>query len=554
MAVFFRIKFVLSNKKIQMHKGVNMNYHFKKIKTIIFSLLIILQFVSCKTTAPILKENIQQRDSNIKLGNVIPMPVSLNPTVGTFTLSESSKIYIEPMNSETSFIGKYLADKIKSSSGYNLEVLTAKGIPSKGNIYLTTNGGDSSFGDEGYELIISENRVTLKSFKPEGLFRGVQTLRQIVSSIIESSKSNEGIKIPAGTINDYPRFHWRGFMLDVARHFFSVDDVKKIIDIISYYKINRFHIHLADDQGWRIQIDAYPNLTLYGGSTQVGGGSAGYYTKSDYFEIIKYAKERYITVIPEIDMPGHTNAALASYSFLNCDGIAPTLYSGTEVGFSSLCTKKDSTYIFIDNVIREIAQLTPGPYIHIGGDEAKATNSTDYINFIEKVQSIIQSYGKKMIGWDELGQCKLNPETIVQHWANDSLALEAVKKGAKLIMSPASKTYLDMKYNSSTLLGQDWAGYIEVGDSYNWDPLTKIKGLTMNDILGIEAPLWTETISNLDDIEFMLFPRLAGIAEIGWSPLSRRNWEEYKERLAEHGRHWEKMGLNFYHSPEIRWK
>ncbi len=531
-----------------------MNYHFKKIKIFIFSLLIILQFVSCKTTAPILNENIQQRDSNITLGNIIPMPVSLNPTAGTFTLSENSKICIEPMNSEISFIGKYLTDKIKSLSGYNFEVLTAKGIPQTGNIYLTTIGGDPSLGDEGYELIITKNLVTLTAVKPEGLFRGVQTLRQIISSSKESSTSDMEIKIPAGTISDYPRFPWRGVMLDVARHFFSVDDVKKIIDLISYYKINRLHIHLTDDQGWRIQIDSYPNLTLYGGSKQVGGESAGYYTKSDYSEIVKYAKERYITVIPEIDMPSHSNAALASYPFLNCDGISPSLYDGTEVGFSSLCTKKDSTYIFINDVIREIAQLTPGSYIHIGGDEAKATNLTDYINFIEKVQSIIQSNGKQMIGWDELGQCKLNPETVVQHWANDSLALEAVKKGAKLIMSPASKTYLDMKYNSSTLLGQNWAGYIEVSDSYNWDPLTKIKGLTMKDILGVEAPLWTETILNLDDIEFMFLPRLPGIAEIGWSPITGRNWEEYKERLAEHGRRWKEMGINFYHSQEIRWK
>ncbi|MDF1613057.1 beta-N-acetylhexosaminidase [Stygiobacter electus] len=536
-----------------MRNGLTMYYRYKKIRLYIFSLLIVLQFISCRTTAPI-GDNTQYQDLSNKLGNVIPKPVTLNPTTGTFTINESSKIYIEPNNSETAFIGQYLADKIKSSTNYDLVVLASSGIPPKGNIYLTTIGGDPSLGDEGYELNITENILTLFAFKPEGLFRGVQTLRQILFSSIEPFTHYKEINIGTGIIRDYPRFQWRGVMLDVARHFFSVGDVKKLIDLISYYKINRFHLHLTDDQGWRIQIDSYPKLTLYGGSTQVKGGPAGYYTKSEYLEIIKYAKERYITVIPEIDMPGHTNAALASYPFLNCNGVSPSLYTGTEVGFSSLCTKKDSTYIFINDVIKEIAQLSPGPYIHIGGDEAKATNSADYINFIEKVQSIIYSNGKKMIGWDELGQCKLQPETIVQHWANDSLALEAVKKGVKLIMSPASKTYMDMKYNSTTLLGQNWAGYIEVSDSYNWNPLTQIKGLTMNDILGVEAPLWTETISNLDDIEFMFFPRLPGIAEIGWSPITVRNWEEYKKRLSVHGRYWKKIGLNFYHSPEINWK
>ena len=552
MTKFFMNSLTVNNNK---QKGLIMCYRYKnKLMIYILSLIIVLQFVSCKTMAPT-EENIQQRDLSIKLSKIIPMPVSLILTDSMFTLSDSSKIYIEPMNSETAFIGQYFQDKIKTSTGYEVMMLATEGIPPNGNIYLTTNEGDSALGDEGYELIITENLVTLTAFKPAGLFRGIQTVRQILPPLIESSTvQSQTWQIPTGTIRDFPRFSWRGVMLDVARHFFNVNDVKKLIDLIAYYKINRFHLHLTDDQGWRIQINSWPNLTSYGGSTQVGGKSGGYYTKAEYSEIVEYAKDRYIIVVPEIDMPGHTNAALASYPVLNCDGVSQPLYTGIEVGFSSLCTNKDSTYIFVNDAIREIAQLTPGPYIHIGGDEATATDLTDYVKFIEKVQDIVHSYEKQMIGWEEIAQSQLMSNSIVQHWRNDSLAQNAVKQGAKLIMSPATKTYMDMKYDSSTLLGQNWAAYIEVSDAYNWDPLSHIDGLIESDILGVEAPLWTETILNFDDVEFMFFPRLPGIAEIGWSSIMERNWEEYKQRLAEHGSRWKENELNFYNSPEIRWE
>jgi hexosaminidase len=529
-------------------------YNQNKILLYFLFLIFTIQFISCKTTAPT-EGNIQQQNLRVTLNSIIPKPVYVNPTSGMFTLSESTKIYIAPVNSEISFIGQYFADKLKSSTGRDVSVIAATEIPEDGNIYLTTNGGNPTFGEEGYELIITENLVTLTAFKPAGLFRGIQTLRQLLSPLTESSTiQSKQWYIPACTIKDFPRFSWRGIMLDVARHFFKVDDVKKLIDLSAYYKINKFHIHLTDDQGWRIRINSWPNLAIFGGSTQVGGASGGYYTQQEYSEIVEYAKDRYITVIPEIDMPGHTNAALASYPVLNCDGVSPSLYTGIEVGFSSICSHKDSTYIFINDVVREIASLTPGPYIHIGGDEASATNLTDYINFIERVQEIVQSNGKQMIGWDEISQGQLKSNSVVQHWVNDSMAYNAVRQGSRLIMSPAAKTYMDMKYNSSTLLGQNWAGYIEVSDAYNWDPLTLLNGLTESDILGVEAPLWTETVSNLNDIEFMFFPRLPGIAEIGWSPLTGRNWEEYKERLAEHSPRWKEMGLNFYRSPEVIWK
>ena len=342
-------------------------------------------------------------------------------------------------------------------------------------------------------------------------------------------------------------------MLDVARHFFGVEDVKRYMDLMSIYKMNVFHLHLSDDQGWRIEIKSWPNLTQHGGSTEVGGGEGGFYTQEQYKDLVKYAQDRYITLVPEIDMPGHTNAALASYPELNCDGKATELYTGIKVGFSTLCTTKEITYKFIDDVVRELSAITPGPYLHIGGDESHSTPKEYYIPFVAKVRDIVQSHGKHVIGWEETSQINMNekrPEddinidpaaradaasAIAQYWSNASHALEAVRNGSKLVMSPAKRMYLDMQYDSTTKLGLHWAAYIEVDSSYIWNPATLVKGITRENILGIEAPLWTETITNMDEIEYMMFPRIIGLAEIGWSPDAGRGWDEYKVRLGNQG-------------------
>ncbi len=508
-------------------------------------------FMSCRTPSP---TEVEKHTLTGTFNNIIPMPVLVNPSGSWFNFEENTDIYINPVNPEMEFIGQYLIDKIKLSTGYDIFVLPAEKQPAEGNIYLTTAGGDPSLGEEGYELTITDNLIKLSAFKSAGLFRGIQTLRQLFSPLIDSKSIQKGEwKIATGTIRDYPRFQWRGVMLDVARHFFSVNDVKSYIDLAAYYKINMFHLHLADDQGWRIQINSWPNLAVYGGSTAVGGGTGGYYTQSQYSEIVSYAAKRYITIVPEIDMPGHTNAALASYAELNKDGIAPPLYTGISVGFSALDLDKEITYRFINDVIKELSVITPGPYIHIGGDEAPLIDSIDYVHFIDTVQAIVQSYGKQMIGWDEISKANLSGTSLAQHWAN-KIVLNAVNQGVKIIMSPASKTYMDMKYNSSITLGLYWAGFIEVMDGYNWDPSTQVIGISENNIIGLEAPLWSETLLTLDDIEYMAFPRLAGYSEIGWSPSTGRNWDEYKERLSEHGIRWTEMDLNFYHSPQVPWK
>jgi hexosaminidase len=487
--------------------------------------------------------------------NVIPRPVSEVATGGIFVLTAQTGIIVEPATDEMKTIGQYLADHINPATGYGTKVQETEIVPAKGDIYLTLIGADPALGDEGYKLTITPELVKLVANQPAGLFHGVQTIRQLLPLAIESSSTQlEPWTLGTGTITDFPRFAWRGTMLDVARHFFSVRDVTRYIDLLAYYKINRLHLHLSDDQGWRIQIKSLPNLAIHGGSLEVGGGPGGYYSQDDYAYIVDYARSRYITIIPEIDMPGHITAALASYPELTCEGVVPELYTGTDVGFSSICINKDITYTFLEKVISELAAMTPGAYIHIGGDEAKATNQPDYINFIKRAQAIVAANGKQVVGWEEIAQAPLLPGSIVQHWnLTAGLASQAIQQGARVIMSPADKVYLDMKYTDATMLGLEWAGTINLEKGYSWDPAALIDGITEKDILGVEAPLWSETLNSIEDIEYMAFPRLPGYAEISWTPQSRRGWSEYKSRLATHGPRLEELGVNFYRSPEIAW-
>ncbi|HEY3387986.1 MAG TPA: beta-N-acetylhexosaminidase, partial [Prolixibacteraceae bacterium] len=457
-------------------------------------------------------------------------------------------------SAELKQIGNYLAGKLNPATGFGLKVKTSDGKKVAGNIYLSLTQNDAQLGDEGYQLTIGKDMVSLTANKPAGLFNGVQTIRQLLPAKIEMTTVQKGLwELPAGTIRDYPEYPFRGVMLDVARHFFQVNDVKRYIDLMAGYKMNVMHLHLADDQGWRIEIKKWPNLTTIGGSTQVGGDKGGFYTQEEYSDIVKYAAERYIMIIPEIDMPGHTNAALASYPELNCNDKATKLYTGTEVGFSTLCTDKAVTYQFIADVMGELAALTPGPYLHIGGDESHVTKLEDYIPFVNRVQEIVAKTGKKVIGWDEIALSTLKPNTFVQYWAKAYNAQRGVKQGAKVIMSPGANTYLDMQYDSTTKLGLHWAGYIEVDKGYSWDPATLVPGIAKENILGIEAPLWSETITNMKQIEYMVFPRLPGYAEIGWSAPTGRSWDEYKVRLGQQEERFKALQIDFYPSKLVPW-
>ncbi len=508
----------------------------------IFSLLLVTAFIflsSCK-----------KNPRMDLLGTVLlPKPVSVIASGSSFELNNSTKILVKAESESLLKAGQYLAGLLKPATGFDFEVSQTSEIPNSNSIYLSISELDSEFGNEGYILNISEKNVTLSANDPAGIIRGIQTLRQVMPKEIEaSSKQQVSWFMATGEIRDYPLYEYRGSMLDVSRHFFGVEDVKRLIDLLSAYKINVLHLHLSDDQGWRIEIKSWPNLTAHGGSTQVGGGKGGFYSQEEYKDIVQYAAERYITIIPEIDLPGHTNAALASYPELNCNGIATELYMGTSVGFSTLCTDKEITYEFVDDVIRELAEMTPGPYIHIGGDESHVTPLDDYISFINRVQDIVISHGKMMIGWDEIAHAALKKNAIVQFWAKAENAKKGVEKNARVIISPANRTYLDMKYDSLTRIGLSWAAFIELDSAYIWKPHKLVEGINKENILGIESPLWSETVVDMEDIEYLVFPRIIGHAEIGWTPDSQRDWNDYKSRLKKHTERLKIMGVNYYDS------
>ncbi|WP_329117616.1 beta-N-acetylhexosaminidase [Streptomyces sp. NBC_01465] len=487
------------------------------------------------------------------LDQIVPAPAAVAPGGSAYAITSRTRIQAEGPR-EVRAIGSYLAGVLRPSTGYRLPVTGGGGGD---GIRLRISAYEKSLGDEGYRLVSGAHGVTITARKPAGLFHGVQTLRQLLPASVEKDSRQPGPwKVAGGTITDTPRYAYRGAMIDVSRHFFTVEQVERYIDQMALYKINKLHLHLSDDQGWRIAIKSWPRLATYGGSTQVGGGKGGYYTQAEYKEIIRYAASRYLEVVPEIDTPSHTNAVLASYAELNCDGVAPPLYTGTEVGFSSLCAGKPVTYDFIDDVVRELAAITPGKYLHIGGDEAHSTSPADYQTYMGKAQAIVQKYGKTVMGWHQIVGGNPVKGAVAQYWGtdgNEADVVAAAKAGTKLVMSPANRAYLDMKYDAKTPLGLSWAGYVEVDKSYNWDPATFVKGVPAESVLGVEAPIWSETLTKSDEIEFMAFPRLPGIAELGWSPASTHNWDAYKVRLAQQGPRFEALGIDYYRSPVVPW-
>ncbi|PKW07986.1 hexosaminidase [Streptomyces sp. 1222.5] len=488
------------------------------------------------------------------LDRVVPAPASVRADGAPYRITRTTGVRVDG-SAEVRRIGTYLTGILRPSTGYPLP-LTEQGT---GGIRLhLVQGG---FGAEGYRLQSGPGGVTITASAPAGLFHGVQTLRQLLPAAVERKTVQSGPwQIAGGTIEDRPRYSYRGAMLDVSRHFFTVTQVKRYIDQLALYKINELHLHLSDDQGWRIAVDSWPRLATHGGSTQVGGGRGGHFSKADYQEIVRYAASRYLEVVPEIDMPGHTNAALSSYAKLNCDGVAPPLYTGTRVGFSSLCVPKAVTYDFVDDVIRELAAITPGRYLHIGGDEAHSTGHADYVKFMDRVQPVVAKYGKKAVGWHQLTGAHPAAGALAQYWGLDGTAAaekaqvaEAARHGTGLVLSPADRVYLDMKYTKDTRLGTKWAGMVEVKRSYDWNPGAYLPGVPASAIRGVEAPLWTETVKTSADIEYLAFPRLAGAAELGWSPAATHGWNGYKVRLAAQGPRWDALGIHYYRSPQVPW-
>jgi hexosaminidase len=483
---------------------------------------------------------------------LLPVPASVGPRAGVwFRLGARTRVIVEPGSDPVARVGHQVADLLGAAVGTALSVRA--GVPASGDVVLRLGALE---GPESYTVDIDASNIVIVGGSAAGLFRGMQTLRQLLPASVECGQSTEECALPGVLVTDRPRFAYRGLMLDVARHFFDVAAVKRMVELAALYKLNHLHLHLTDDQGWRIAIRSWPKLTSVGGAGAVGGAPGGWYTQDDYREIVAYAAQHHITVVPAVDLPGHTNAALAAYPELAGDGVDPQPYDGIEVGFSSLVADRDLTYQFLDDVIGEIAALTPGPYLHIGGDEALSTSRDDYCTIVTRAQEIVAAHGKTAIAWHEAVGSKLAASTVLQFWGVTSDAPEVIAasgQGNRLIMSPANRSYLDMKYDAGERLGLEWAGHIEIEDAYGWDPSLYLPGLPDGAVLGLESPLWTETAVTREELEYLAFPRLAATAELGWSPAETHDWGDFRARLAVQAPRWAALGLHFHRSPGVDW-
>lgn len=507
---------------------------------------------------------------------IIPEPVSMELQEGEFTLKKNiiiSSSHDEEVANVISFLKKKLSASTQST--YKIE-------DNSSLIELILNEkSDNTIGEEGYKLSVNAERVVIWANKPQGLFYGVQTLLQLLPAEVESKDAVENVAwtIPAIEITDYPRVGWRGLMLDVSRHFFTVDEVKQYIDAMVRYKYNMLHWHLTDDEGWRVEIKSLPKLTEIGAWRVEKIGSFGYfsdplpdepknyggfYTHDDIREIVQYAKERYIDVMPEIDVPGHSLAAIASYPELSCtDGaenynvrsgepILDWSQGAPPVGIidNNLCPTNEFTYEFIDKVMTEIAELFPFEYIHTGGDEAaynfwrenedvKALMKKEGFTTIPEVQSyfgkrvekIVLSKGKKMMGWDEILEGGITPSTALMSWRGIQHGIDASNSGHYVVMSPSNFVYIDLMQGDVATEAPVYQS-LRLNQTYKFDPVPEEANAQY--VLGGQANLWTEQIYNIRQAEYMTWPRAFAVAESLWSPREQKNWEKFIDKTESH--------------------
>lgn len=506
------------------------------------------------------------RNNNVHL---IPEPVSITMQRGYFSLNLNTNIAADIKSAETA---GFLAGLLQDNYGLKIQSKTNKNstpnINAKAGIVLNLlDQPDVTLGDEGYSLNVSSQKITLSAHKPQGLFYGIQTLMQLLPPPDKNNKTfkSTSLKIPCVNITDYPRFSYRGMMLDVGRHFFSKEFVKKYIDEMAKYKFNVFHWHLTDDEGWRIEIKGLPKLTEIGAwrvprtgrwskfeSPQPGEKATygGYYTQDDIREIVQYAKKRFITILPEIDVPAHSLALIASYPNLSCTQLQYPVNPGSpfyKKEDNVLCVNNDSTWVMLDKIFTQVADLFPSGYIHIGGDEAykgfwkdcpkdqalmkkEGLANVEELQsfFVKKLEKLIISKGKKMIGWDEILEGGLAPEATVMSWRGMKGGIDAAKMGHEVIMTPILITYLSRRQGDPSI-EPFGPGILRLSTCYNFEPVPD--SVDAKYILGGQASLWTEHIANDRHAEYMTWPRAMAIAEVLWSPKEKRNLPDFMQRV-----------------------
>lgn len=525
---------------------------------------------------------------------IIPVPVELVAGEGALDLRS---VTVHAPDAVTA----RLTGELLTSAG---ATVVSDGAPA---VTLTVDpaaGPEGSQNPERYTLTVTAEGVSVAAPERSGLLHGVRTLRQLVNAgRFGADGDREAADAPLGVravvVRDEPRFGWRGLSFDVVRHWFGPADLRAVVDLVGSYRMNRLHLHLSDDQGWRLEIPSRPALTEKSSQGAVSGATGGFLTADEYRELQEYAAEREIVIVPEIDVPGHVNAATHAYGELTPSGEATDAYDGIEVGFSKLHFDLPATEPFLRDVFTDVAHMTLGPWVHFGGDEVLVMQPEEFGRFVVLCQEIIAGAGKIPVAWqeaagsahgdqtavaalagaesgsgsdaeagadDEAGAdgdaahgeapVLVEPGTVLQYWdtrPDPAPFLRAAQAGAKFVMSPADRAYLDMKYTPEHPLGQQWAAFVELHDSYDWDPATLIEGLPESAIEGVSAAVWTETLLNRDHLFSMLLPRLAAVAEAAWSQPGAKDWESFRGRIAVEAGAWRRDGATYHPTPQIDW-
>ncbi len=499
--------------------------------------------------------------------SIIPRPQKLIVRPGSFDVSQKPDILVQSSGEEVTALASYLAQAWKNSTGYLPKVAMSKGeVRSPAEISLTISSSSEHLGAEGYRLGISPRTIEISALKPAGLFYGIQTLRQMITG---------SSRISCAEIEDKPRFAWRGMLLDCCRHFMTVDLVKRYIDLLAYHKMNVFHWHLTEDQGWRLEIKRYPRLTEIGARRTLNGkGYGGYYTQAEVKDVVAYAKSRYVTVVPEIEMPGHSVAALAAYPEYSCTGKPIAVETHWGVFNDVFCPGKEATFEFLQNILDEVCELFPSPYIHIGGDECpkyywktcpdcqrriQAAGLKDENElqgyFTRRIDKYMQTKGRRIIGWDEILEGGVSRTAVVQSWRGLEGAVAAARQGNTVISSPWDGTYFycpqvpeEVRINYRTLNSLDKA--------YAFDPVPAELSTDQSAlIMGGECCLWAEYTQQFE-VDPQMFPRLCAFAEAVWSPFEGKDYQNFLGRLEKHYPRLDALGVD-YHKPEVRvggWK
>jgi hexosaminidase len=512
--------------------------------------------------------------------NIIPEPVLMQVSEGSFSIVPSVQIYFSSKHPELSKHASFLTAAIESLSGTRLKTTS---VLNKTSIRLVISK-DEVIGKEGYHLDVDKKGITISANTDKGIFYGIQTLLQT----LPASKTTKPLVVPFLKITDYPRFQWRGMMLDVSRHFFSPQAVKNYIDLLATYKMNVFHWHLADAEGWRLEIKKYPKLTSVGAWRKEIPGSifyeknqllsgepityGGFYTQDQVKEIVAYANARNVTVVPEIEMPGHSDAAIAAYPEFGCTGKPQQVRTSSGPlpdAEANFCAGKEQTFAFLQDVLQEVMQLFPSSYIHIGGDEVdkkcwenctlcQQRMKTEGLKDVKELQSyfikrmgkFITGKGRKMIGWDEILEGGLAPNATVMSWRGEKGGIEAAKMQHDVVMTPAKTLYFN-RYQADTIaFKQPLAAKFSINTIkkvYDYSPIpVELNSSESHFILGAQGCIWTEFISSVPHLEKMTMPRMLALSEVLWSPVANKNWDRFKEKVCLHTERLSSREISFF--------